>query len=193
MTRPTESFASVCHWHSEEMQWSPTAARCFNRADGETLPEGRKSIGLDRCRTWNENASMEVGIRILLAFALLACPMNCMGVLSAPDEPSVSSSGCGCCPHHQAEHDSDRLPIPHSPDDDCQCPTCLCNGAVLLSDHTASVLVAVSLQDLAEVWIGDLTSASATTSSRCIAWRSDQRPLHPAGRAARILQQSFLL
>lgn len=136
---------------------------------------------------------MQVCARLVLILALLACPLNCMGALSRVDAPNERPSACGCCAHQTAKRDSTPARVPHSPDDDCQCPTCLCNGAVLLADDVAFDLNPIGEHVLAEMWIGDLLGASAAKSLACTDWWLDQSIHQPTGRAARILYQSFLL
>ena len=72
----------------------------------------------------------------LLIISLLACPLWCSGVASA-DGGQVPR--CGCCTNCS---DTPSLPGPDSssgplepsplgPADECQCSSCVCNGAVL--------------------------------------------------------------
>jgi len=136
---------------------------------------------------------MQVCARLILIFAVMACPLNCMGALSESDAPSMSTSACGCCSHHAAERDSEPVGAPDSPNHDCPCPTCLCNGAVLLADDVAFDLSSIGSHDWAVVSIVDLSGASTSSSAACDDWCQDHSILRPAGRAARILHQSFLL
>lgn len=132
-------------------------------------------------------------LHLLLIFSLLACPLNCMGALEFVDgAPQSQPAKCGCCHHNSASDSSPQSP--HAPTEECPCPTCLCNGAVTAGDDalvqldheagcsTTIFIVASDCDQLQQSCVPSLRELSQ--------W---QRTALPAGRIARIVNQSFLL
>jgi hypothetical protein len=66
-------------------------------------------------------------VTILLMIAnLLICPLRCVVHEAAASETALA--GCGCC----AVEICDPVPeVPASPDEDCGCQSCICEGALL--------------------------------------------------------------
>lgn len=70
----------------------------------------------------------QLSLTLLLTASLLACPFRCLGALGPNvGSPEAAVAGCACC------HDDEATSCPESgvPEDDCSCPNCLCDGAVL--------------------------------------------------------------
>lgn len=145
---------------------------------------------LDRRCDRRQTDIMHRCLHLLMTIALLACPLNCMGALDVMVAPNADCSTCGCCSHH-AEHDSAPAQTPHSPVDDCQCPTCLCNGAVVLVDGVQVDLNSMSQHVFAEQWIEDQVSQSNLSSLAAVERADNHAHRAPAGRAACIVHQSF--
>jgi hypothetical protein len=70
---------------------------------------------------------MERAMIVFLMIAnLLICPLRCAGQCEATCEPAPA--GCGCC----AVDVCDSVPEPPTPpDEDCGCPNCICEGALV--------------------------------------------------------------
>ena len=131
-------------------------------------------------------------LHISLVFSLLACPLNCMGALEfADDAPRAQGATCGCC-HHQSDDSSPQAP--HAPTEECPCPTCLCNGAVTIGDDVLVDFdrVAGSLTSTHFVAVDYDESSRACTMTPLESYQPQRNSL-PAGSAARIVNQSFLL
>lgn len=134
---------------------------------------------------------------VLLSFALLACPLNCMGTLcgdssSERDIASVSSVGCGCCPGDSSRKERDADGAPRSPDDRCQCLDCFCKGA-LSGDETRDAEDR-QLALAGAALLGNLPCASPPLTSPTPTIRSfEVSTFSPSGRCARIWHQSLLL
>ena len=152
-----------------------------------------KANRLDRTGVLTYTLAMSFCTHLALILSLLACPLNCMGAFTDVGAQNSAPAACGCCGNGIADRDSAPPRVPDTPDDDCQCPTCLCNGAVILLDSGSLDLLSLNEHILAELWIEEGSEDLASVSSAWIDWCRDHRILHPAGRAARILHQSFLL
>ena len=70
---------------------------------------------------------MSQAVIILLMIAnLLICPLRC--IVHEAVECGPAPAGCGCC----AVEVCDSVPeLPASPDQDCDCQSCICEGALL--------------------------------------------------------------
>lgn len=159
----------------------------FHRGDGEI------AVGLDRSSSGRKNNEMHGFLRLLLSFAVLACPLNCMGALGDGDTQAVSLPGCSCCSHGFSGENSVPHRLPHAPNDDCQCPTCLCNGAVLLSDDAARDVEMGGLHVSCDVLVEYLQAESPVALPALAECFSGLPTSLPSGRCVRILHQSFLL
>lgn len=153
----------------------------------------RLPVCLDLDWTCRDNVKMMYCIRLLLSFAILACPFNCMGAFDGGDAQSTSSPACTCCSHDLPAENSAPNQVPHSPDDDCPCPTCFCNGAVLPSGDLAGDIANDELQPSCYLEVAILLGDSQSTSlSASLADLHFPTSL-PSGRFVRILHESFLL
>lgn len=132
-------------------------------------------------------------VRLLLSFAILACPFNCMGAFGGGDTQIAASSDCSCCSHVAVEPTTAPDRLPESPVDDCPCPTCFCNGAVLPSDSLSGDIADDELQPSFDLVVASLavefqsTTSSATLSAHALP------TILLSGRFVRILHESFLL
>lgn len=112
-----------------------------------------------------------------------------MGLLDQLGSAQAKVPACSCCSHHRSD-DASQNQDSQPPKDGCACPSCLCNGAVHVSDEIIidSHEFSNALFDVVEVKLvatdntlyqfGSLESLDDATSS---------------GRAMRILHQTFLL
>lgn len=64
---------------------------------------------------------------ILLAVHLLACPFRCQSCQVAAQDHAQPA--CCCCEHQDA--DEDNQGDNRSPERDCSCPNCICEGATI--------------------------------------------------------------
>ena len=128
-------------------------------------------------------------LHLLLIFSLLACPLNCMGALEFVDgAPQSQPAKCGCC-HHDSSPQS-----PHAPTEECPCPTCLCNGAVTAGDDALVQLDHEAGCSTSNYFgANDCDQLSQSCVPSLLEMPQGQRVASPAGRAARIVNQSFLL
>ena len=133
-------------------------------------------------------------IRLLLTFAILTCPFNCMGAFEGGVVQTVNSSACTCCSHGSSAENSTPNQVPHAPGDNCPCPMCFCNGAVLPSGDLARYIAADDeLQPYYGWEVAILLNESQSISlSASLADRHFPISL-PSGRFVRILHESFLL
>lgn len=150
-------------------------------------------LRLDVDRRNCDNVKMVCFVRLLLIFAILACPFNCMGALSEGNAQTAISPGCSCCSHGSSGERSAPDRLPNSPDDDCQCPTCFCNGPVLPSDGVARDLGDDGPHSSHAVLVENLQGESPLTSAALADGCSGPPTSLPSGRYVRILHESFLL
>ena len=141
--------------------------------------------------------------RVLLTYfllvAIVACPFNCWGMFESGHASAAKPTPkCKCCARacdsEQGERSSqDQGKKSDQRGDDCRCPCCVCNGAVVApkivfsdSDLTG-VSVAFQVPHLfVQSDLGDVPAESYL--SRRLSQRSTV-----SGRAARILFRSFLI
>lgn len=140
---------------------------------------------------------MRVFLPFLLAASLLACPLKCMtgAIVQGPCTMEQGRTHmCGCCSQLQDQPQSTpQSPVPHTPGDDCQCPTCFCHGAVVSSNDADFDGDPLRPHALDDCFIESLTfdpAAIACASAWCD-WRHSTRLSE--GPPARILHQAFLL
>lgn len=132
-------------------------------------------------------------VRILLSFAILACPFNCMGAFCGGDAQIAASPECSCCSHIAVEPANAPNQLPQSPGDDCPCCECFCHGAVLTSDSLSRDIADDELQPCCDLVAASLdvefrsTTSSATLSAHAVP------TIMLSGRFVRILHESFLL
>ena len=82
---------------------------------------------------------MRAACVLILIATLLSCPVHCMGLTLSGSAQVEPRSGCSCCQRQAPVRDADsgqndREPV--APDDDCQCASCLCHGAIHNDDGT---------------------------------------------------------
>ena len=70
---------------------------------------------------------------IAVVYALLICPIRCLGVESSRGEVAKAPK-CSCC-RHAKPADPDKKDCPC--DDDCRCWHCVCHGALTVSPVAA--------------------------------------------------------
>ena len=132
-------------------------------------------------------------VRLLLSFAILACPFNCMGAFAGDDAQTLALPECSCCSHVSFEPNTAPNRLPESPDDDCPCPTCFCNGAVLPSDILSCNIADDELQPCYSLVVASLPGESQSTSLSAALADQHFPTFLPSGRFVRILHESFLL
>jgi len=132
-------------------------------------------------------------IRLLLIFAILACPFNCMGAFKGGDAQTVASPACTCCSNVSFEPDTAPNRLPESPDDDCPCPTCFCNGAVLPADSLSGDITDDESQPSFDLVAASLTVESQSTMLSATLSAHAVPTFLRSGRFVRILHESFLL
>ena len=134
-----------------------------------------------------------ISVRLLLIFAILACPYNCMGAFEGESLQSVATPACSCCSSVSFEPDTAPFGLPESPDNDCPCPTCLCSGAVLVADSLSGDIADDESQPSFDLLAASLTVESQAATS-CAPLSTRAAPAFPvSGRFVRILHESFLL
>lgn len=114
-------------------------------------------------------------VRSFLILAVIAslvwCPMWCLaGVASsistAAEKPAPRK--CACCRHRSADTEkpasSSSTPVEQS--DDCDCPDCLCKGAVLTSDVPVDAVVAIAPLNVVATEALDFSAAPFVAADR---------------------------
>ena len=128
-------------------------------------------------------------LSVLLIANLLACPLRCV---SCEVGPSVSeqpaATACSCC-----SHDCD-IPVPDAPldtpDEDCSCQDCICEGATL---QDAPELPATPSLSVFSVGWTIAVSNTGDGCRSCGALDIDDGGFGSCGRDRRIAQQSLLI
>ncbi|WP_144057656.1 hypothetical protein [Novipirellula maiorica] len=123
----------------------------------------------------------------MLIALLVACPVRCLSCdANAAGGNESAPTVCSCCSHAEDAPTSDRTN--QSSDSECDCPNCICEGAVLESG--------VELPDTASMivdWISVLQITVAEPSHVDTAERQSSCQYSLYGRAARIAHQSWLI
>lgn len=132
-------------------------------------------------------------VRLLLIFAILACPLNCMGAFEGGDAQTVASQACSCCLNVSFEPDTAPNRLPESPDDGCPCPTCFCSGAVLVVDSLSGDIADDASQPSFDLVAAILTVESQSTMLSATLAAHAVPTFLRSGRFVRILHESFLL
>ena len=135
---------------------------------------------------------MRPTIVLLMIASLLSCPLWCANATDCADPASAVASSDGCCGHCQTHRqEAETPPAPAEPCNDCQCSTCLCNGAVFESDE------ARFHDQLLIVWnvLGDYLARQANGAEvRCATREARlQTADRFSGRDARIRLRSLLI
>lgn len=173
----------------------PSAQEKSSRLDGPLPKTGQDwltTLRLDVDRREWDNVGVGCFVRLLLSFAILACPFNCMGAFEGGDAQTVASPACSCCSNVSFEPNTAPNRLPESPDDDCPCPTCFCNGAVLPADSLAGD-VDDGLQPSDSLVVASLEGESQSTSASVALADRHFPTFLLSGRFVRILHESFLL
>lgn len=76
---------------------------------------------------------MQVLFSLILASSVLLCPLKCMGALEFLTGQNAASTGCRCCAKHVTQETSGSKSPERDGQEDCECPLCLCHGAVVTS------------------------------------------------------------
>lgn len=154
-----------------------------------------RQIALDGLHGGSENVAMRAVLPLLLAAGLLACPLKCMGAGNAlATHTEDQGHVCGCCSTLQSPQETGpQSPVPVSPSDDCQCPTCFCHGAVLNASDADLDGDAFMPDSLGKCMIEQL-AANPVTAAFTSSWSCSRRStLMSECPPARILHQAFLL
>lgn len=147
---------------------------------------------LEKCFVPSKALMFRVASMFLAIAVIMACPFHCMANVGGPDAPAQQEAVCSCCGHGGPAEDPAPRRDPLTPGGDCGCGSCLCHGAVVESAQATIDL---------EFAGNGFFSANLPLKTRGLSfdipnrpdWFSDRAPSPPAGRAARILHQSFLL
>lgn len=134
-----------------------------------------------------------VSVRLLLIFAILACPFNCMGAFEGENLQSVTSPACSCCSNVSFEPDTAPFGLPESSDDDCPCLACFCSGAVLVVDSLSGEIAGDESQPSSDLVAASLIVESQMASSSAPLSTRAAPAITVSGRFVRILHESFLL
>mgnify|MGYP006969344022 CR=1 FL=1 len=156
---------------------------------------GSRRIALDGLHGGSENVVMRAVLPLLLAAGLLACPLKCMGAGNALGTHTEDQGHvCGCCSTLQSPQETaPQSPVPVSPGDDCQCPTCFCHGAVL-SAYDADLDGDAFTPDFLGAWAIEPLAVDPVTAAFTGSWSySRHSTLVSECPPARILHQAFLL
>ncbi len=140
---------------------------------------------------------------LLLIASVLACPLRCLSCkanVAASVVSAVPAPVCSCCSHCQELTDSD-LPVSNAPtpsEDDCHCPACICEGAVVeaeieLTDQrldSKPLFSSIAPILSARILAGHNAARRIELLMRC-SFASPRQLLY--GRDARISHQSWLI
>ncbi|TWT75227.1 hypothetical protein [Allorhodopirellula solitaria] len=127
-------------------------------------------------------------LSLLLIINLLMCPLRCHSCDANPtsaEEPRVAA--CHCCSEHVG------APSPNAPkpcEDGCDCPNCICEGAIVNAD--------VQLSDPVSRYDADLPGLIVRNTPSVVSTAWAWRPVLPTGqllggRDVRQSLQSWLL
>lgn len=113
-----------------------------------------------------------------------------MGAFEGGVAQTAASPAFSCCSNVSFEPNTSPSRVLESPDDDCPCPTCFCNGAVQPADSLAGD-VDDGLQPSDSLAVARLEGEfQSTVASAALADRRF-RIFLPSGRFVRILHESF--
>lgn len=136
---------------------------------------------------------------LLLIIALLVCPVRCMaGTLLVDDAPEKAAATVCSCHHCRAfrsveqENESQNGDHPEQPSNDCDCGSCLCQGALKSSDEVLPDF-RPTLLSLAEVALPALLFGEQNRGSQHFSWLSEPHGPPTFGAALRAWHQRWLL
>jgi hypothetical protein len=162
-----------------------------------------RKINIDRENYHRDNVEMMYSIRVLLCFAIIACPLNCLGALADGTRDdrtlgdcaaqAIEPTQCQCCSHTTLEARTAPQQSPASPENDSPCPSCLCGGAISCSDEIALEISAGELP-VCEILAADFRVCDLQPQSSKFTRAERLAPLNvQSGRFVRILYESLLL
>ena len=131
---------------------------------------------------------------LLLIASLIACPFRCLGNGQATCTSSELAASCSCCAHaadNASQQESPTSPAgqqqePYAPSNECECGSCLCDGAVLTDDDS------IREDFFAGLWIVDFLVDSVPFASKNLKTELDESPPLFASIAGRSLRLALL-
>jgi hypothetical protein len=129
---------------------------------------------------------------LLLIVSLLTCPYRCLGSSRVGSAPEEEVSGCPCCQHHTAKKGADSDSNPggresSTPEDDCNCGSCLCYGALRGDDGSTQDLLQAACE------VADMSATIFPDVIRSIGEWAEGPPISAsaAGRSLRHILRSL--
>jgi len=125
---------------------------------------------------------------VAVIYALLICPIRCIGGGEVAHAGESVSTGCACCRHSVLPTDTEGHQAPQQ-SDDCQCGSCLCHGATRVDsvppiDHEA-------VSELIHFRI-ELVDACACPDMECVEFPDGWDLRRLSGKSLRICYSSLL-